>query len=142
MQNKKRSVNYELSFLTLLKKCLLNLIFFSALVLIFSLLSGLIFFRTNDPTSKIGISAYLSLYLSVAISSFVLAKHTGQRQILCGLTFGGLVVILTFTLSLIIYTGKMDITDLILKILTIIISVSASLLSRTNSRKRKHKRHR
>lgn len=142
MHNKKRSVNNEITFLTLLKKCLLNLLLFCALIMFFSLLSGLIFFNTKDSTSKIGISAYVSLYLSVAISSFVLSKYLGQKQILCGLLFGALIVFLTYALSLIFGSGKLDINDLISNIFTIIISMGASLLTRANNRKKRHKRHR
>ena len=142
MHNKKRNVNNEITFSTLLKKCLLNLLLFCALIMIFSLLSGLIFFSTKDPTSKIGIGAYMTLYLSVAISSFVLSKQLGQKQILCGLLFGGLIIVLIFMISLILGSGKLGIGDLISKLMIIIISTGSSLLTRANNRKKRHKRHR
>lgn len=141
MHNKKRSVNSEITFLTILKKCLLNLLLFCVLIMIFSLLSGLIFFNTKDPTSKISISAYATLYLSVAVSSFVLSKYIKQKQALCGLLFGALIIILILAISLILGSEKLGIGNLISKLTIIIISTGASLLARANNHKKRHKRH-
>lgn len=116
--------------------CIFTFILFS---LLFTALIGILFFNSNDPTSKIDIASYVSLFISTSVSSFILSKSFKDRNALHGLIFGIMLAIITFLISIALNNDKDAIEILLSKGLMVLISFFMSILGKPKQkRKRKY----
>lgn len=132
----------ELSFPLILKRCLFSIPFFCIISLVCVCITSLIFYNTQDPTSKIDLCGVLSLYLSTAITSILVAKKIKGNEILGGLILGIYIFIFTYLISLLIGDNEGGLMPVILRAGVILISVISSLLTKKRSKpKVRRKRH-
>ena len=132
----RRRENEEISFISILIKSIIHIPIFCMISLLCILLIGLIFYSMDDPTGKIDIAGYISLYLSVFINAFILSRRIGQKHMIIGLLHGAVIFLLTIFVAFFFDGSDGDLNNLALRSVIIIVSVLASLLAR---RKRKNK---
>lgn len=123
---------------TVMIRCALFTLIFCAVSALMILIFSWIFYSTEDPTSKITLASLSSLYTSCFICSFVLSRINGQRNFLCGIVFGAMVVILTLLLSLAVKDGSMK-NPVLWRALIPVVTVVAALLAKKRERKPRHK---
>lgn len=128
------------TFITVLKKYLMCVVIFALLSLIFTVITGIIFFGFDDPTSKINMASYISLFLSSFLSAFLLSKKFVDKNALHGFIFGLILVVITLIVSIFVDNGKGTFENAISKALTVIICVFSAILGHPRQkRKRKFK---
>ena len=123
---------------TVMIRCALFTLIFCAVSALMILIFSWIFYSTEDPTSNITLASLLSLYMSCFICSFVLSRINGQKNFLCGIVFGAMVVILTLLLSLSVNGGEIK-NPVLWRALIPVVTVAASLLAKKRERKAKHR---
>lgn len=123
---------------TVMLRCAIFTLIFCAVSALMILIFSWIFYSTEDPTSKITLAALCSLYTSCFICSFVLSRINGQRNFLCGIVFGAMVVILTLLLSLAVQDGGMK-NPVLWRALIPIVTVASALLAKKRERRTKHR---
>ncbi|MGM9666200.1 MAG: TIGR04086 family membrane protein [Eubacteriales bacterium] len=123
---------------TVMIRCALFTLIFCAVSALMILIFSWIFYSTEDPTSKITLASLCSLYSSCFICSFALSRISGQRNFLCGIVFGAMVVILTLLLSLAVKDGTMN-NPILWRALIPVVTVAAALLAKKRERKPRHK---
>ena len=131
----------ELSFIDIIKSCLLFLVFFCALSLVLILITSFIFFRLEDPTAWLDIIGKFVLYFSALVSGFLLSKRNLQRYVPGGLFLGALITALIFTLSLILQNETANNNALWLALIPVCTVLGSVLGIKRTSKPRRHKRH-
>ena len=129
----------DVSFLSLVKRCALFCLLCGVLYVLIALVASIILYNTNDPTSKIPIAGIASMYLSVLLSSFLMAKKNKSRYLLGGILLGTFVLLSSAMISLSIGENGND--GLIYKLLIPVFSLLGSIIGikREKARKRRRK---
>ncbi len=100
MNISKKSFNHskdgELSFLSLLKRCLLFLAIFVALCVTITVIMSLFLYRTLNPNKMVDLISLSSLFISAFVSAFLLSKRNGQKYLLGGLMLGCMIFVVLF----------------------------------------------
>ena len=142
-KHKKRvSEQNDISFLYILKKCLLFIPVFCIISLFMIFLLSFIFYRTEDSKSKIDLCGILSLYLSTAITTFILTKSSPTMGLLGGSVFGAFIFIFTYLISLFFEKSDTGVQNILLRLGVILISFIVSLMmQRIKCKNKKRRRH-
>ncbi len=127
----------DISLPFLLKRCFIFLLIFFAIGFLCALFFSLLFFNSEDPTSKIDIIGYLSLYASVAFTAFVFKKGLCEKKFIGGLMLGAMIFIFTYLISLTIGQNENGVTELLLRLGIIIICVIISVIPKLTRKKSK-----
>lgn len=116
-----------------------TLLFCVMSVLIVGIMS-VIFYNTENPTSKITLLGYIALYSSVFITSFIMTKSNGEKWLFGGLILGGMIFILTLFFSIFLKDASNP-QSIIFRILIIAVSLASAFLARKrNSKKSAHRK--
>ena len=127
----------DVPFSYLIKQCLMFIPVFFLTCLVVSLIMGLIFFNTEDPTSRVTIASIMSLYISSFICSFIVTKRVREKTLVCSLIYSLILFFITYSVSLFLNNGNSIIT----KLGIIGVSILAGLLTKKKTtRKIKHKK--
>lgn len=127
----------DVPFSYMIKQCLVFIPVFFLTCLVVSLITGLIFFNTDDPTSRVSIASVISLYISSFICSFIVTKRVKEKTLLCSLIYSLILFFITYSVSLFLNNGN----SIIIKLGIIGVSILAGLLTKKKTtRKIKHKR--
>lgn len=139
--SKRKLFKDDSSLLTIFKRYLFFIFLFLASLIALSVIFGAIFLKTEDPTSKISLCAYLSLFISTLLSAFLLSRSLNERNLLHGLIFGVIIVLLSLFISLFTENDKKLVEGLIVSIGIIIASLLSAYIGRKRDKcKRKFKR--
>lgn len=130
--------NNELSFIALLKTCLLFFGVFAFFCVLFSAGFSLIFYQTLNPTKMLDFASLLSLYASALLSSFLLSKKTGQKYILGGIVLGT-IILLVLIIGAIFCNTKIISIEFLLKAVIPFVCVLGAMLGIKRERKNKRK---
>jgi len=127
---KKRQVNEktEITYLYLLKRCLLFTLIFMIIGFLCTVISGAVFYRFDDPTSMITPAGYIALYCSVIISAIFFTRGLKSRKLIGGAFFGVIIFVITYLISLIVGQKENGASELILRSLIILICIIISAL--------------
>ena len=132
----------DMSFLYILKKCLLFIPVFCIISIIMIFLLSFIFYRTEDSKSKIDLCGILCLYFSTAITTLMLSKSSPAMGPLGGSVFGALIFIFTYLISLFFEKSDTGVQNILLRLGVILISFIVSLMiQRIKCKNRKRRRH-
>ena len=69
----------DLTFIMLIKSCLLFLLVFISLCVFILVIMSLIFYQSLNPSKMVDLISLSSLFLSAFISAFLLSKANGQN---------------------------------------------------------------
>ena len=140
MENFNRNKEKELSFVSLLKRCLMFLLIFVALCVSICLIMSIFFYQTLNPNKMTNLISLLSLFLSTFISAFLLSKRNGQKYLLGGLLLGCMIFVLLF-IGALFTERKIFSPDFALRLAIPAVSLVGSLLGikREKKIKRKHR---
>lgn len=140
MKNFNRNKEKELSFVSLLKRCLMFLLIFAALCVSICLIMSIFFYQTLNPNKMTNLISLVSLFLSTFISAFLLSKRNGQKYLLGGLLLGCMIFILLF-IGALFTERKIFSPDFALRLAIPAVSLVGSLLGikREKKIKRKHR---
>ena len=130
----------DINIFQMLKHCLVFSIVFLLLSVLMVLVSALIFFKSDDPTTKTEILGKTSLYFSAAICSFIISKKNGKSQIFSGFLFGAIITTEVFALSL-FFGGGSNNNTLWLLIIPFVTTLSSAVAMGKKTHRHKHKRH-
>ena len=126
----------------LVKRGLIYVLIFFTVGLLLSFFLSIIFFRSEDPNSKIDFIGYLSLYASVIITSFLFKKGLTEKRLLGGLILGIMIFVFTYLISLVIGQNENGVTELLYRLSTVFICVIISIIPKFEKRRsKKLKRH-
>ena len=121
----------------LIKRSLLYLLIFFVIGFFLSFAFSLIFFGSEDPNSKINISGYSALFLSVIVTSLLFKKGLYSKKFLGGVFLGTMIFVFTYLISLIIGQNENGITELLFRLSTMIICIIVSILPKLEKSKSK-----
>ena len=121
-------------FYKLIIRCAVFLLIFALVAVISALICSAIFFKTENPTSKIQLASLISLYLSVAVCSVVLTRINGERWLFGGLILGFMIYFSTLMLAFFIKDTPST-SSIILRALIPVISTFFAFLSRKRDKK-------
>ena len=140
MENFNRNKEKELSFVSLLKRCLMFLLIFAALCVSICLIMSIFFYQTLNPNKMTNLISLVSLFLSTFISAFLLSKRNGQKYLLGGLLLGCMIFVLLF-IGALFTERKIFSPDFALRLAIPAVSLVGSLLGikREKKIKRKHR---
>lgn len=136
MYNSKKKKE-ELTFPSLIKRCLVFSGIFFLLTALLVLLLSLIFYNTENPGSIVLFVATASMYLSALISSFALSKFNGGLYLWGGLILGAMVLAVILIASIFI---KVENHNIFLQLAIPAITVLGALLGKKREKRNKHKR--
>ena len=138
VKHKKRTTEQnDISLLYILKQSLIFIPLFLLIGFILSLITALIFFKSEDPTSKIKMASIISLYGSAFICSLFFTKKLGDRTVLAGFIYSLLLFIIVYAVSLILNGGS----GILIKLGIIGVSLIAGMITKKRvTKKIKHKR--
>jgi putative membrane protein (TIGR04086 family) len=138
VKHKRRTTEQnDISLLYILKQSLIFIPLFLLIGFVLSLITALIFFKSEDPTSKIKMASIISLYGSAFICSLFFTKKLGDRNVLAGFIYSLLLFIIVYAVSLILNGGS----GILIKLGIIGVSLIAGMITKKRvTKKIKHKR--
>ena len=144
MNTKKHTVGdkNEASCPYLIKRCLIYLLIFFTVGFLCSLFLSILFFNSEDPSSKIDIIGYISLYTSVILTALIFKKRLNSKKIVGGLMLGAMIFVFTYLISLTVGQEENGVIELLLRLGIILICVIISAIPKAKGKKcKKLKRH-
>ncbi len=131
--------NNEMSFVSLIKNCLLFFCVFAVLCVAFSAIFSLIFYQTLNPSKMLDISSLSSLYLASFASAFLLSKKNGQKYLLGGAILG-VIILFVLVVGAIFCNTKIFSVEFLLKAVIPFVCILGAFLGikREKKNKRKH----
>lgn len=135
--SKRKLFNDDSSPSSIFKKYVVFILIFGVMLLLISLLLGAFLFKSDNPTSKISLCAYLSLFISAFISAFIFSKSFSEKNLMHGVIFGAIISLISLIPS---FFGNADAdfkADFFIKLSVIIITAIASVLGAKKPKKHK-----
>lgn len=140
----KRQLNdkKEITLPFLIKRCFIFVLLFFIIGFLFALFLSLLFFRSGDPTSKISLVGYISLYTSVALTTFIFKRGLKEKKLLGGLILGSMIFVFTYLISLTLGQKENGATELLLRLGIVLICFTVCIIPKiTKNKVKKFKRH-
>ena len=132
--------NENISFLSLLKKCIVFSVIFFLVFFLITAIIGVLFYNTENPTPKADFVGIISLFLASIICSFALSRTLNERNILSGLIMGLFVLGIILIISAIIPGSRDGNNIIVLRYFTPIICIFGSIIGmKRKNKKRRHK---
>ena len=131
--------NGEMTFISLIKSCLLFFAVFAVLCVVFSAVFSLIFYQTLNPSKMLDISSLSSLYLASFVSAFLLSKKNGQKYLIGGAMLG-IIILFVLVIGAIFCNTKIFSVEFLLKAVVPFVCILGAFLGikREKKNKRKH----
>lgn len=126
----------------LVLRCAIFAVIFCVISILVIVLTSIIFYNTPNPTVKTQTAAFIALYSSAFITSFIMTRINGEKWLFGGLILGLMLFILTLVFSIFI-NGVPGSQSIIPRILVAVVALLAAFLGRKreHSKKPHHKKH-
>ena len=140
-KRKDKLLNRELNLKGLIFRCFIHSLLFFIIGILICLVISYFAFKTNDPTSLFKICSTCTLFISVMVTGFILAKVNKQHYLLGGIILGTFILVFTILITLSIPNESITKDAYFIKLLIPAFSVLGSMIGiQKQNKKSKHHR--